>query len=186
VIAGENPEKAIDLALVPKERPESDRGQGRRRAGEESRETVSLDSDDAQDREVKKLRAINRAPEPIADLYRRDLISKGTAVALGTTKRDTSPTKARAELALFVRFGPISSGDKSGRARHRRYMGPMRPTRLHRRVTLSRDALDRAARLARRLTGETGVEIDATAVIATAVDRGLEIIESMPPPPRAP
>jgi hypothetical protein len=58
--------------------------------------------------------------------------------------------------------------------------------RLHRRVTLSREALDRAARLARRLTGETGVEIDTTAVIATAVDRGLEIIESTPPPTRSP
>ena len=47
-------------------------------------------------REAERLRAINRAPEPIRDLFRRDLISKGAAVSLGTIARDTNSEKAAA------------------------------------------------------------------------------------------
>jgi hypothetical protein len=96
---GENPTKAIAIETVAEAVPAEERSPGRPRKGpEKTPETVSDVSGDsaAEAREVGRLRAITNAPAPIRDLYRTDLISKGTAVALGTTKRDTSPTKAAA------------------------------------------------------------------------------------------
>lgn len=104
VSPGVNVEKTIALGTVAPATPEAERSPGRPKKGaKETTETVSDDSSHspADAREAEKLRAINRAPEPIRDLFRQDLIGKGAAVALGTTARDTSPEKA-AEVAAVT------------------------------------------------------------------------------------
>ncbi len=123
--AGENASKAIALATVAEAKePQPPRhigpGRGKKTESETVSETVSAPQhSDAVAREAEKLRAINRAPEPARDLFRRDLMSKGTAVALGTTARDTKPEKAAqiaeataAAVSIVETRKPVSMSEK--------------------------------------------------------------------------
>lgn len=89
--AGENPSKAVALATVA---PAVEQARDEKGRVMPSGQVVPTDA--SADKEAKRLRAINRAPEPARDLFRSDLMSKGVAVALGTTARDIKPEKAAA------------------------------------------------------------------------------------------
>jgi hypothetical protein len=95
--AGENANKVVALATVaPAQSPEPPPpgpGRGYKKANPQN-EGQLFRNRNTTHAEAERLRAINRAPEPAQDLFRRDLMSKGVAVALGTTKRDTKPEKA--------------------------------------------------------------------------------------------
>jgi hypothetical protein len=95
--SGENANKVVALATVaPAQSPEPPPpgpGRGYKKANPQN-EGQLFRNRNTTHAEAERLRAINRAPEPAQDLFRRDLMSKGVAVALGTTKRDTKPEKA--------------------------------------------------------------------------------------------
>jgi hypothetical protein len=89
---GENVEKTVALGTVsPAQPPRHGPGRGKRKT---TTQVEGEFSGRATEVEAERLRAINRAPEPAIDLFRRDLLSKGVAVAMGTTARDTDPQKA--------------------------------------------------------------------------------------------
>ncbi len=114
--AGQNPVKAVALGTVApaKEAPPPPKhagpGRGKRTENLEVNgkgQSVPERFSDADDKEAKRLRAINRAPEPIKDAFRSDLIGKGVAAKLGAVEFDTVPEKAAQRAQTVAKVAEV-------------------------------------------------------------------------------
>lgn len=80
-------ERELDLATVaPAQSPPG-----------KKRDTMSLNSDD---KTAKRLRAINRAPEPVKELYRKGLIGQQVAAKLGPKKQTPEQAERNTRIAI--------------------------------------------------------------------------------------